>query len=149
MEGPDDFFVAGDLDDLRIVRAGVAVSDHEISVLPFLNRRDPGEGDAFEVILLQFPDNFFPRCHFENAVSVPGRDEIIAVLCLDRRKTLSAKRVGAMALFGFFAEEGNREFPDRFPVGIVFLHGLIGFVRDEIVTVFEAVDLPGVGVGAG
>lgn len=42
---PDDFFVAGDFEDLRVVFAGVAVADDEVAVGEFLEVGGPGEFD--------------------------------------------------------------------------------------------------------
>src|SRR5690606_12338990 len=38
-EGPDDVLVAVDLNDLRLIRAGVAVADQDITVRKHLQRR--------------------------------------------------------------------------------------------------------------
>ena len=91
MESPNDFFVPGDLDDLRVVRAGVAVADAKVSVSEFLNIGDPGEGDSFEIILLKFPDDFLCGGYFDDAVPVPGCYKIIAVFGFDSSEALSSK----------------------------------------------------------
>ena len=36
IEAPDDFFIAGDLDYLRSVRASVAITDDEVVIAEFL-----------------------------------------------------------------------------------------------------------------
>ena len=43
--GPDDLFILGHFNQLRIVRAGVTVADHVISVRQQLQRGNPGQGD--------------------------------------------------------------------------------------------------------
>src|SRR3982074_2125450 len=52
-ERPHDLFGAGDLDHLRIVRAGVAIAQDDVAVWQYLQGRDPGELDSRQIVLLQ------------------------------------------------------------------------------------------------
>src|SRR5262245_31269601 len=51
-EGPDDFLVAGHFEELRILRAGVAIADDHIAIGQHVQRRDPGEYDPRQFALL-------------------------------------------------------------------------------------------------
>lgn len=129
VEFPDDFFVAGDFENLGVVFAGVAVANHEVSVGEFLEVGGPGEfnfgvGD----FLGDFPDDFLGGVDFDDGVAAAGGDESVAVL-----EAKGAVNAGVGGVF-----------PDDFSFGIVFGDnaGVLG--GGEVVAVFEKGDEAGV-----
>lgn len=105
IEGPDDFAIFVEFDDLGILIAGVAVADDEVAIGEFLKVGGPGEfdvgaGDFFG----HFPDDFFVGRDFEDGVSATGGDEGVAVLESDGSEDAGLGGI----------------FPDDFSGGVVF-----------------------------
>src|SRR5579863_7270403 len=56
-ERPDDLFVAGHLEQLRILRTRVAVAHDHISIGKRVQCCNPGQGDSWQLALFDAPDN--------------------------------------------------------------------------------------------
>ena len=96
--------------------------------------------------MFQFPDDFFTGGDFEDAVSIAGGDEVVAIGGDDRGKTASTEGLGTVAVRRTFPKKWNGDFPYHFAFGIILFHDLVCLVRDEKVPVRKTMYLPGVGV---
>ncbi len=78
-KGPDNSFVASDLDDLGIVGAGVTIAEDDIASGEDLQSRDPGKLNARQIILLEMPDNLLGRSDLNHPVAIACTDKGVAV----------------------------------------------------------------------
>src|SRR5204862_8339938 len=72
---PDHLLVAGNLDELRVLRAGVAVADDHVAVGQPLEHRDPRERDAGEFLLFDAPDGLAVLGDLDRPVGVAAADQ--------------------------------------------------------------------------
>src|SRR5262245_48402541 len=78
LEGPDDLLVARDLDELRVVGAGVAVADDEVPAGEPFQGGDPLEVDPGELVLLDPPDDLARGVDLDDPIAAAGGDEGVA-----------------------------------------------------------------------
>src|SRR6266700_359413 len=97
LEGPDDFLVAGDFDELRDFRTGVAVAEDDVAVGENFQGSHPGERDAGKLIVLDAPDGLAFGGDLEDAVAVAGGDESVAAGKAQGVEDVVAVAFGAMA----------------------------------------------------
>lgn len=58
-ERPDDLFRGRDLDELRLLGAGVlGIPRERVAIGKALDAGDPGESDTWEIVLFHLPDDF-------------------------------------------------------------------------------------------
>ncbi len=64
----------------------MTVANDDVSIVENLQRCHPSQGDVGQILLLQPPDDFFLRRHFDNTVPIAGGNQRIAIAKSDRRK---------------------------------------------------------------
>ena len=133
LEAPDELLVRRHLDDLRVLRAGVAVDDECVAAGQALGHRHPRKLDAWHVDLIERPDFLARRIHLDDAVAVAGANERVAV-----GETRRAVELGPGVVF-----------PDDPAGGVVLAGTPFGLVGDEVVAVVELANEPRVAVGVG
>src|SRR3954466_13476847 len=136
---PDDLLALGlQFDEQRLVFAGVAIADDVVAVGKDLERGNPGEDDAPQVLLVNLPDDLLLGRHYQNAVAVAGADERVPVREPQRGEALVAESFGPMTSFGFLAEERNLIFPnDFFALAVVLADDAIPFMAYQIVAAVQ------------
>ena len=141
VQGPDDLFGRRiQFDQQRLARSGVAVADHVVAVRKHFQRGDPSQRDAGQVVLMDLPDDFLCRGHFQDAVSVPAGNQSIAVSQSQRAEQAVAKGFRAVAGFLGLVEHRDLVFPDDLArLAVVFASLSVGFVADQIVAVVQLV----------
>ena len=75
---------------------GVAVAEDQVAVGEQLERRDPGERDAGQFVLLDAPDDLARRSDLDHAVAVAGGDERVAAGQANRAEDVRAVPFGAV-----------------------------------------------------
>ena len=77
---PDDIFVAIDFNKLRLIRTCVTVADEVVSAGQHLQRCHPGQTNAGQIILMDAPHDLSGFGDFQDAVTITGADQSVAVL---------------------------------------------------------------------
>ena len=119
LEGPDDLLVAGDLEQLGVLRPGVGVADDQVAVGQELQSRDPSEPDARQLVVPQAPDDLALGVDLNDAVAVAGGDQGVAVGLADRAEDLDPVPFGTVARRAGSAREVELVAPDDLALGIV------------------------------
>src|SRR5882724_9194116 len=70
LEGPNDFLVARDLEELRVVRPGVAVAHDQVAAGQQLQRRHPGQPYSRQLVVTDAPDDLALRRDLNDPVVV-------------------------------------------------------------------------------
>src|SRR5262249_51611805 len=78
VERPDHFLAARHLEQLRAVRPGVAVADHDVAAGQHPQRRHPGQADTGQFVLADAPDDLALRADLQHAVVVAAGDQGVA-----------------------------------------------------------------------
>ena len=86
------------------------------------NRRHPGELDARQFILLEFPHDFAFGIHLENAVSVSRADQGVSIGDADHAEKMVPERLGPVPSSGLLSKKGHLKLPDHLAVPRVFTH---------------------------
>ena len=80
VELPDDFFRTCDLENLRVLFAGMAIADDEIAVVRFGQERRPLESDAgVRNGVLDFPNDLAGRRDLDDAGAAARGNQRVAV----------------------------------------------------------------------
>lgn len=98
----------------------MAISNEEVSVWEFGDCGDPFQGDPWDIVSIERPDNFFLGIDHDNIVTIAVADDGIAV-------GEPVDTVGFEACF---------EFPDDNSLGVVFTDAGICFMGDEIMSIW-------------
>src|SRR6185436_19196779 len=77
-ELPNDFFLAGYFEDLRVIGARVRVGYDDVAVRQRVKLRYPEQLDAGKLVLIDFPNDLALRVHFEHTIIIAAADERVA-----------------------------------------------------------------------
>src|SRR5262249_27867488 len=146
LEGPHDFFVRRHFDELRVVRAGVAIAESRVAVGQTLDARHPRQGDAGQIVLLDFPDDFFLRGDLKYAMAIAGADESVPVRQANRTEDRVAESFRSMTALAFFAKKRHFKFPDDLPCPVVLSDDAITFMCDQIMAIGDFANEPRIAV---
>ena len=142
-------FFSINFDELRIIRAGVAVINQDVAGREQLQGSDPGKLDIGQFVLVEAPDDLSGGCDFEYGVSVAGANQGVAVFKSQCGKNLISEGLDTMSGPAFAVEQWDLVFPCGGAIRTVFANNSGCFVANEEVAIFESADEAGIVVGVG
>src|SRR5262249_39818644 len=116
---PGNFLFTRNFDELRVTFAGVRIADDYISAGKNLKGCDPGERNAWKLVLLDAPDNFAFGRDLDHSVPVTAANECVAVFQPQRREHFRAVSFGSVAGRARASGEIESVAPDDFALAVV------------------------------
>ena len=124
--GPNDLFVARDLEQPDFSRSRVIGGDDRVAVRKSLRAAGIVEWLRWKIVIRDLPDRLTRRIDFNTQVADCAVDQRVAIVQADRGE----------------GPVRRRDFPDNFAVGLVLADHLVEQLRHEVVPVLQFASHP-------